>query len=59
MRLIGTFVIASFLAKGKRLEASGEDFRSETRLFPLAISLAPLAWPVGMISRRTVMNNAG
>jgi len=29
--------------------ARGEDFRSETRPFPLAPRLAPLAWPVGTI----------
>ena len=50
--------IADVQARGTRPEASGEDFRSETRLFPLAPSLVPLAWPVGTISRRTVMNNA-
>jgi len=51
--------MANNQARGTGLEASGEDFRSETRLFPLAPSLAPLAWPVGTLSRRTVMNNAG
>ena len=51
--------IASFLARGKGPEASGEDFRSETRLFSLAPSLATMAWPVGTISRRIVMNSAG
>ena len=51
--------IADVQAKGTGLEASGEDFRSETRLFPLAPSLTPLAWTVGTISRRTAMNNAG
>ena len=51
--------IVSFPARGKWPEASGEDFRSETRLFPLAPSLAPVAWPVGAISRRTIMNNVG
>ena len=52
-------VIADVQARGTGPEASGEDFRSETRLFPLAPSLAPLAWPVGTISQRTVMNNEG
>ena len=49
--------IASLLAKGTGLEARGEYFRSETRLFSLAHSLVPRAWPVGEISRRTVMSN--
>ena len=42
---------------GERHGARGEYFRSETRLFPLAPSLVPLAWPVGTISRRTVMSH--
>jgi len=35
--------IANFLARGKWREASGEDFLSKTRLFPLAPSPVPLA----------------
>ena len=34
-------------------------FRREARLFPLATSLAPMAWPTGTILRRTFMNYAG
>jgi hypothetical protein len=51
--------IANVWARGTGPEARGEDFSSKARLFPLATSLAPLAWPVGTLSPRTVMNNAG
>ena len=51
--------ITNVFARGMGPEARGEDFSSIALLFPLATSLAPLAWPVGTISRRTVMNNAG
>jgi len=44
---------------GERHGARGEDFRSETRLFPLAPSLAPLAWPTGTRLCQTIKNNAG
>ena len=51
--------IAYVQERGAGPEARGEDFPSKARLFPLATSLAPLAWPVGAISRRTVMSNVG
>jgi hypothetical protein len=38
--------IADVQARGTGLEARGEDFLSETRLFPLTPNLAPLAWHV-------------
>jgi hypothetical protein len=37
-------------ARGAGREASGEDFRSETWLFPLAPSPVPLDWPVEILS---------
>ena len=40
-------------------EARGEEFQSKARLFHLATSHSPMAWPVGALSRRTGMNNAG
>ena len=49
--------IADVQARDTGQEA--EEFPSKARLFPLATSLVPLAWPVGAISPRTVMNNAG
>ena len=51
--------IANVWARGVGPEARGKNFQSKARLFPLATSLAPMAWPVGMLSRRTVMSNAG
>ena len=44
--------IAIVWARGTGPEARGEDFRSKTRPFPLATSLAPMAWSVGTLSRR-------
>ena len=43
-------------ASGEGHGARGDDFLSETRLFPLAPSPVPLARPVGKILQRTVMN---
>ena len=40
--------IANVQARGTGLEASGEAFQSKRQLFPLATSLVPLAWPVGL-----------
>jgi hypothetical protein len=40
----GPAALANVWARGTGPEARGEDFRSETRLFPLAPSLAPIAW---------------
>ena len=50
--------IASFLARGKWLEARGEDLRSKTRLFPLAPSPVPLAWLPSDFAT-AFMNNPG
>jgi len=42
--------IADVQARGTGPKARGKDFQSKARLFPLATSLAPMAWPVCTLS---------
>ena len=49
--------IATVWARGAGPEARDEDFQSKSRLFPLAPSLAPMAWTVGTLLRRILEVN--